>query len=410
MFSKAVLSSLITFLIIFYSIFNFTGCSDTTSPVNPTSFKSVSGNITGLGSLPLANYTVSIGNKSAQTDINGNFVINDIEFPYHLVIKSTDGNKNFVYQNLNTGNLNLKLNVITYPAPIGRLRFNTSGLGAINGKFIFSDGERISTYSGFLGGIEVLIPEGGSVTGDLFIFTYRTNQQNKIEEYYKFGKIPNVTIAQGSNERLDITPEMLTHDISSRVVNVSSNKFDPGDVLYFYVSFSDWAADNYFNQLNFGVELSNPGSFLIPENIPVPYSIVVGMFHSHYADQLTKTIEGASSNVSIEVPQKPLQILPDYNSTVDLNSEFSFTSAQFKTIKKVTIFNEVRSIEFFSLNNNFTLSELINLGVELPDGDYKWTITTIGIFDSMNQYVSIIPLGREIMNSIQTYKFILEVE
>jgi hypothetical protein len=390
-------------IFLFLIVLQFTGCESTTQ--STSNIADVKGSVCGVLNLPFPGIKVTAGNKSSYTDLNGNFVIPQVEFPYQLTILDTINKKCVyipkrddspagslsIYYQAYPNNVNSTVNVL-FPAGI-----NTSG-----GKIIFRDlnGRNFITDALVTGGsLNINMAPGTQYSGSVYVILYTTDNNSHIVSYNKYCSRDGVII----NPADVVTVNFLANDFKNNsrdtTYHVTLNPAQGQSVDSRYLSFNigNRHTINYLNNISFEYFTSNNFDITVPLGLGMDFYPVVGFTsHESTANTASSIFSSVSGDNTITAPQPPTLISPNNNANISINTEIIFNEGlshvDNKHYKLIIVDNAGGSsphdgFEVLLDKERFMLSELENIGFgSLKGRTFSWYVE---IYDNVSLNYSI---------------------
>lgn len=399
--SKKICSAVFTSLIF---IFTFNSCNDDSNqPTNSATGKiTVSGKVTNVVNQAASNIKVIISGKdSAVTSADGSFSISEITAPYNLQIIDVAANVIKYYHGVTESQIRIPgvgiVNgsivceiTVTYPPEI----FTPN----IDGKVMFTDGNYVNSYESFSQGLPftVWLPDNSPVTGKLILITYKKDGSGKIISYENFGQSASIQVSNGGNYTYNFSPDEVSLNPGENILSGSIN-LQPGydsDDNFFYLTFSNKRTPNYSIPLRFETISSNVFNILVPTNLPLQYSSMLGCYS--FNGQLSNTeifkLPPGPSGINLDTKTPPELLTPENNAIdVNLNTEFTFTSGTGTGIYLINLHNETLNKRYtiYTSSNRFRLSEFSDLFTEGISGSlFSWSVEKTGFDTSVNEFLT----------------------
>ncbi len=356
----------------------FNGCENVTQ--SASNIRNVEGRIFGLFNYPFQGVKVTAGGKSAVTDINGSFVIPNVERPYELSVLDSAKNR-FIYipKHDNDSYNRLAIGYLTdfgYSDPATIKATYPDSIVSSGIRFIFTDFWDKNYYDniqGPYGEINIPIPDGISYKGSLIAVTYTMDSHNHIFYFNKYCRIDNIIV----NAHQNINISLNSSDFKAVPVNATYHvdfNIPPGqnmDLGYFTLLFGGRMTINALNLMSF--EIINTTSIdLSMPRLPLLNNYLIAGFVSSGNSSHSNVFYSLTDNKELNAPQVPILAYPPENASVDINTEFIFNQGlnhvdkkYYKLTLRDTIqpyYTENRIFEVYLEKERFNISELENIG------------------------------------------------
>ena len=375
----------------------FLGC-DESSTIVPSSqtIKTVSGNIASFWGEPKAGVKVSTGSADVYTDAEGNFTFANVSAPYNLYFSDTSSGRYYALTELSTEEVRFVLNA----EPFGlfnntcnlRVTASPNGLIGVNkAKYVFTDGEYLNSYGGVNTGSteSVRLREYNSVTGKLFLLGYKTDQNEKIISYERFGQ-KDVTLSSGGDVTVNFDSSEIAFNPEETTISGTFANYS-GSTLFQISSFSfgEYYTPNYATIISFEpFSSSNNFSYVVPSNIPGFFKATIYFESiSPTVQKIWAAIDPGTTGGTYELATSPGLLEPQPGVSVNLSTQFKFTEGSRTGIYIVKITDGQKEYWIYTANPEVTLQSLEPFGFSLNSGSsYSWFVTKAGEYNSVNDY------------------------
>lgn len=381
----------------------------------------VTGKVYSYEHIPVSNVRVTCGNQSVKTSEDGSFTINDLTYPYDLIVSDSLYGYATIFKGLSTGNVSLPLKNtgfisgqfinIHVKIPFRIFQPNTEG------KIYFTDGNYMSSYSEiskYDTGAALELYTSEPVEGKLILLTYKKDNSGKIVSYENFGESKSLEFHPGvmNNYRFDSTDISLN---PGEQTVTGSFQYPPGSYTSYANFYLNFSAKNSFSYARICEIGSNIFNFIIPTGLPSEYT-------AHIKNDSYGGTSGYSSEDFIvypdipnrpEVKQAPAIISPGNNITiVNNNTEFSFTEGTGSGIYIVSLYNRNKNVMYriVTSNTSFTLAQLEGMGFgRINNNAFYWDVVKTGPVSSINDYVTdFFNKGTNFSSGTATMEFLTE--
>ena len=366
-----------------------------------STISSVSGKIYNYSVIPSSNLKVTVQNQTVYTSSNGSFAFDNVIYPYDLIVTDSSFRSTvYIYKGLSVKNITIPLNrsqsstdlaFVNVHLPAG---FFQSDLEC---KIIFTDGNYINKYvqvSDLNQDVYFDVPLNGnnSVSGRLFVLTYKSDSENRILSYENFGQSPEIQLQSGSTFEYTFDSQSLSLNPGEQEIECTFNNISKNYLSSFYISFSPKYT---FNETNFIFsELQGSSvNFKIPTGIPAEFKTFVNNYSYNIPGDAAEdfnVIPNVLNEFTVKVP--PDLVSPDNEiQNVNNNTQFSFNTGTGNGIYEISLFNNVSFIEYkiITSNNNFTLEGLEELEFgNFNNNNFNWNVKKIGPANSMNDFIT----------------------
>ena len=377
----------------FISSIVFYRCSDTV-----TSTMSVNGTVYGYDNFPVTGLQVSIGDKSTQTSIDGNFSFENVTYPYDVSITDSYFRMATVYRNISTDKLSLYVGRHGSVDVYSRINIFLPpdiDLQNLRCKAYFTDGQYINDYADisiYNNFITVHHPDLNPVSGKLIILTYIKDTDGRIISYENYGESDPIILTSGANinytfdtASLALNPgeESVTGSYSAvpGLLNINSS---------FYITFGN---TYYYNNYDLGFFQGNIFNFKIPDGIPRTFNTFVSsgsLFNTGYCYEAYQVYPSVSNSLSTKSPC--ILLGPDdMTENIDNQSVFNFSDGGGEGVFNITLNDVSRNFifEIITTERNFTLEGLDQLGFgSINNNNFNWYVSKVGPAKSLNDYVT----------------------
>jgi len=375
-------------------------CFSCDSGTNPVS--SVTGKVYRYSDQPASNVKVTIQDKSTCTLIDGSFMIRDIVFPFDAIAFDSINKSVSIYKNMSTENVVIKLiegisymtNTtisVNFPEKIIQSK--------LNGKIIFTDGNKINVYREILQNssqADLNLQLNEFTTGKLLFLTYRKDSTGIISSYENYGESSDITVQP--NGSYSYTFDSLSIALNPGEQDVNGSFILPPEYTsnysYYYLTFTpNIIPVQYYFSYWFSNIGNNYFNFKIPTGIPRQFSIIAENYSSRNpGNSMESYVVNPGSSNNLEVKSFPVLVSPDdFKNNVSMSDQFFFQGGSGSGVYMINIHNDLHYGDYFivTTENTFTLESLNDAGVgSLNNSHFSWSVHKLGPSSSMNDFVS----------------------
>ena len=361
------------------------------SVIIPEAQQTINGKIYNQLHEAMPNITVKIDEQSTVTSSDGNFILNNINIPYDLILFDSLKNSGYYFKGLILPNP--EINVISTSFYPRKCKLNVSIPSIINvssGKLIFTDTNEINEYKEINSNNTIFtlnLPDGKPITGKLIALLYTRDASGHIVSYDRFGLKDNITISEGISlninfltSDLNLKPGKIYVDGTTSYVSSPTNR-------YFYINFGKKTYQDFSGDMVFD-KFDNPYYyFYIPKNIPLKYSTLFYMSGTEMISTQAGLVsrqfivpEGAS-RYFLKVEDPPLLSNPDDHATgVDENTFFNINSTQYVGAYNIMLCDSTTRFVYyyFTSQKSFDLKWLKKIhNIDLSKRNLMWQVESL---------------------------------
>ncbi len=396
-----------------------TRTADLTLTVDPPATINVNGTVTNIFGEPINNVAVKIGNKTDNTNANGEFTINNVTTPYNVIVVGTIFNTGYVFEGLNRENPTLQLidfgpaftknaavsgecianASVAFPTPAGRRTSITYGSDDNKFSFALTSPNAPGVIPCFGGGADYALPViwsgPATLNGALHALQWEVvgGAGTLPNEYHGYGTL-NLPISDGGvfpnadiNFSTGISDGQLTGVINfPPATNYTINRNQ---------AFVDFGTNTTTRVID---DVTAPATNFTYETPTGPAGVKITML-GKACDAGTPcnavNLQGSSvaydtdidptGNTTLDLPEISRPILPA-NAGTGINNSTDFSWENFNNGIHVIVFNGPVNYIVVTNKSNTKIPDLSAEGLGLPAAaGYTWRIFAVNPFSNVDQ-------------------------
>lgn len=360
---------------------------------------SVTGKLLSYNHSPIENLKVTIQEQSVMTSADGSFTLNNISYPYDVIITDSANRKASIFKDINVNNIELPLKEYGgagYHADINvQIADSRLQIGK-KWKVIFTDREFINGYtelSGINPSANIFLDMNKNITsGILIAISFIRDNNGNITSYENFGSYHVYNIQSGNT--YNYTFDSLSTSLNPGEQNVSAS-LSVTPAPYSTEYFLSFGTKN--KPVNYGYTFSYlSGIYInlkIPTGLPLPFTTVIlnnTVSNSGNSYQEFTVNPNIFNVLTINTP--PVPISPaDGAENVNNQTPFSFNSGTGNGIYEIELINNSRFSRYkiITSQQDFTLEGLDKLGFgNINNNIFDWNVSKTGPANSMDDFVT----------------------
>ncbi|MBK8552079.1 MAG: carboxypeptidase regulatory-like domain-containing protein [Ignavibacteria bacterium] len=378
-------------VILCLSVINYSCESD--NPVAPVA-NTVNGKVYSVSKATLGNLSVTIQNKSTTTSSDGSFSLNNIVFPYDVVIADETGEFKTLYRSLNTSSPELIMSFIDRAKilPLEITIPDSIFYKQLSILIIFSDGKNINDYRyikrqvvpsriGF--GLGSNTPE---FSGKLYLLTFKHDNEGRILSYENFGVSDDIDIF---NMYYTFTAEQISFNPAELDVPVTINSTANTNFAFckHYIGFSK---EKIYNGVFETIQTFVPGqlSVRIPADLPVQsYNFLDSYSNSATGGGTEQYLLDPAGQNTFTVKDNPSLLTPVQNATVTDTTNFT-TPGDGTGIYNIVFYDSTSYTSVFQSQTSIKFSDVKSL-IQLNGSSNQigWYVSKLGEITSPDNFI-----------------------
>jgi hypothetical protein len=356
------------------------------SVIIPEAQQTINGKVHNQLHESIPNLIVKIDEQSTVTSSDGNFILNNVNTPYDLILFDSLKNSGYFFKGLTLANP--EINVISTSFYPRKCKLNVSIPSIIkvsSGKLIFTDTNMINEYMEITGNNNIFnlnLPDGKPIRGKLIALLYTRDASKHIVSYDRFGLKDNITISEGISLNINFLASDLTLNPGQIYVDGTTSYLSMPTNRYFYIIFGKKSYQNFSGDMIFDTFNDPYYCFYIPKNVPLKYSTLFYVSGTDIVSTQVGTVsrqfivpEGAS-RYYLQVESPPLLSNPnDHAAGVDENTIFNINSTQYVGAYNVMLCDSIDRFVYyyFTSQKSFDLKWLKKIhNIDLSNRNFLW--------------------------------------